>query len=228
MAIIVEPADVVAEIIRSEVAEPDRKDLGTRQIPTSETFTASASQTTFVLSQFPQCINSVSVDGSDQQKYLDFDIDLRNKKVVLKTALSGGESVVVSYDYGSTWVYPDKPRVDLNKDSYPRISVWTLSEPMTELGMGESNFRSSISLQIEVIAYKDMITEINDDSYEGQQLCDYLARRIVNALKTWRTKYYPALDSFDLVDSFPGKWDEDYGVFKRVMEVRFKGFNVGL
>lgn len=71
-----------------------------------ETFTASASQTTFTLSYEPSSNVRVTVDGTEQKGGLegktsndDYEINEENKQIIFNTGLTGGEEVIITYEY---------------------------------------------------------------------------------------------------------------------------------
>lgn len=80
--------------------------IGDKQTPfTQDSFTASASQTIFTLTEIPVGNIKVSVNGTekvlqvDGQTSGDYTLDRENKTVTFISPLSGGESVVIDYSF---------------------------------------------------------------------------------------------------------------------------------
>ena len=90
---------------------------------------------------------------------------------------------------GSEWIYADWPRLDLKKDSYPRISVMDVTETGEIVDIGRT-MEYDARLQIDVwiwagIEGKDsMILTVGGTAYEGQKLLDLLAADVKYVLDT--------------------------------------------
>lgn len=88
---------------------------------------------------------------------------------------------------GTGWIYDDMPRIDLSKNSYPRISVIPVTETgeIIEFG-GTMQYSPHVQIDIWVWAGIDgqdsMILTIDDKKYEGNKLLTYLKRQVTNAL----------------------------------------------
>ena len=56
------------------------------------------------------------------------------------------------------WIFPDKPRLDLSINSYPRVSVTNISESGELQGIADTaHYWQNIRLQIDIFAKKDLI-----------------------------------------------------------------------
>ncbi len=88
---------------------------------------------------------------------------------------------------GSNWIFNDIPRLDLKKNSYPRISVMPVTETAEIIEFG-GNMQYSPQIQIDIWVWggldgKDpMILTIGSDKYEGNKLLTYLARAVKDAI----------------------------------------------
>lgn len=88
---------------------------------------------------------------------------------------------------GSNWIYPDFPRLDLGKNSYPRISVTDVTETAEITDINRTMFYHC-RLQIDVWVWagidgKDsMLLTISSVVYEGQKLLDLIARDVISGL----------------------------------------------
>lgn len=96
---------------------------------------------------------------------------------------------------GDNWIFDDMPRKDLNKESYPRISVMPVTET-AEIIEFRGNMQYSPHLQIDIWVWAgdagqdSMILTIDDKPYEGNKLLTYLARQVKNALQQNKEDLY--------------------------------------
>ena len=95
---------------------------------------------------------------------------------------------------GSNWIYPDFPRLDLGKNSYPRISVMDVTETAEIIDIGR-NMKYFPRLQIDVWVWagidgkdSNLIT-ISTVVYEWQKLLDLVARDVISALDTNKSDF---------------------------------------
>lgn len=75
----------------------------------------------------------------------------------------------------------------------------------------------------------EAITSTSVVNLEGKKLCQYLARKVLIAIRNnWRTDstlnglYYPVF-----LANNPVPFDEDLGIFRQTVDVQFNGYNVG-
>jgi len=112
---------------------------------------------------------------------VDLTTTMKNKfKTMLRSRMTDHNS---ANRVGSQWIYPDKPRVDLTKNSYPRISVLDDNESREIMDIAENTQKTSrIAFWIYVWGNPDdpMLLTISSVVYEGVYLLDY----IVEELKT--------------------------------------------
>lgn len=250
MAILTKPKDIFVEFLRTIYKEPARSGLSKRHTTGSDTPTATPAQTDFTVDTTKLlCVNSVTVDGVAQTKWEDYDVDLRNNKIVFKTAMAGSEAVVISYDYntsGISWINPSNPERDsadkLSRTDYPRIAVSEMDFSGSLIGFNSDKQDSSVVFSIDV-ATKDKIkatnyvriktdgtTETITETAMNVDLVDVLAINLSNAIKRkWRTELLPAMYASE--NLFRGtnevNIDNAIGIFRRVVDVELKGFNLG-
>lgn len=79
---------------------------GTQNFTTQDSYTASASQTDFILTYKPNAAIKVTVDGTEKQPEVessstgDYIVDIEEQKqIIFNTPLTGGETVVIAYTY---------------------------------------------------------------------------------------------------------------------------------
>lgn len=219
---------ILAHFLRSQVTEITRNDYSDRITTDSDNFTGDDSTTAFVLTNTPDSITSVTVDGVNKYPYTDFNIDLDNKTINFLAAPGDTLAIVVNYRKGTTWIWPDMPRDDLSFSSYPRIGVQTLSEVRTQQGLGEDDSYDTVTFQIDCVTQKDLLCTINSETKSGQDVANYLSRQVVDAIKrNWRSNLSGKLFAPEIIrrDNVPFNLVENN--FRKIIEVRFSGFDLG-
>ena len=226
--------EIYVEFLRAEISEVTRIGYNARHTNTSESFDGDGSEDTFELSNTQvQCINSVTVDGVIQTKYLNYDIDLNNNKIVFKSGSipgAGTDNVVVDYDYNaanSSWIYPDKPRQELTKSQYPRIGVMLINNPGESMGIGESDRWHSVKIQVDILTIKGLKATINSETFEGQDLVNYIASQVIKKTFDENSKIKNKLEVLELLQNYPMPFNEETNQFRRVLSFSFQGKNVG-
>lgn len=104
---------------------------------------------------------------------------------MLRTRLTDRNS---SSRVGSQWIYPDKPRVDLTKNSYPRISVIDVNETREIMDIAANTQKTStVAILLYIWGNKDdpMILTISSVNYEGEYLADYMREDIKETIETY-------------------------------------------
>lgn len=121
--------------IRANTVDPE-----SRGDDNTDSFTATASQTAFVLSDTRvKYISSVTIDGVD--KYIGYHYTLAlgegtsSSTVNLRTAMTGGETVIIIYHYGQTILYEGFQRLE---SSLPRMSMILNGATSEMIAIGES------------------------------------------------------------------------------------------
>ena len=232
MGNIKEPDVVIAEFLNAEVTELVRVGLSLRNTNAVETFDGDGAETEFTVTNTKLlCVNSVSVDAVVHKKYLDYNIDLINNKIIFTSApASGTDNISIDYDYnisGTTWVHPDKPRKDLSRDSYPRLGVTNLNESHEFAGQNETDMFGSVSIQIDVITYKNLKCTIGGETKEGQDVVDYLARQVISKLKNPTSPIKYKLWNPVIKENRNIPYNEKSKIFHKVVSVGFAGKNIG-
>lgn len=232
MAIPVEPEDIFVEFLRSKLTDPRG-----RHTNTTETFSGDDNQKTFTLSNSGvRCVNSVSVGGGpDQLKYIDFTFDLKDDStpgtVTFGTAPpTGVDNVEVDYDYGSSsWIYPFMPDLDRIRTSYPLISVTKITDSGVMPYMSDDNSWDTVRLQVDVQLVRGDELIYGGEALVGQALLNALARDLRKAVKSqWRgTLQYANMHKPTLLNDFTHPYDEEHKLFRRMLEYRMEGENIG-
>jgi hypothetical protein len=127
---------------------------------------------------------------------------------------------------GSNWIYPDLPRVDLRKNSYPRIGVVEANEIQEVLGSGTTERWAECTFDIIVYTIGDVIGSNNQ---EGQQLADTIGRDVVSFLgDNWKTdSNFSGYFNFEIVENRQLPHDKRHNVFKRLISIKFNIINPG-
>ena len=248
MTYLVKPVDIIVEFLRTVYKEPARTGLSKRHTTTSDTFTATASQTTFTVTHTKLlCVNSVTVNSVSKYKYSDYNIDLRNNQIILNTGATVGHSVVINYDYGdNSWINPVNSEKNVGghlvRTDFPRITVSQINYSAQFLGFNSDVQMSDVTMQIDV-ATKDKLkatdyvriktdgtSETITETVLNQELIDVILLGIMNAIRRkWRSelsfKIFLPSDAFRSVTEL--KTDQDIDVFRKSMDIQLNGFNLG-
>lgn len=219
-----EPEDVLTHFLRVHLPELTRTSpsFANRQISASETFAGDGGSVVFTLAFAPVCITSVTVDATEVFIYKDFNIDLDRWIIKFRTAPTEDSVVVINYAKGNTWVYPDKPRDKLSIKSYPRIAVVPITESETFKTLGDTRTYNSVTLQFDIISPKDLLCTIGTESAEGQDITTYLARQLINVVKTkWRSYLSYRIKTFSVDQNSPVPFDESKNIFRRIVVMSF-------
>ena len=229
MANITEPESIIEHFLRTIITDPTRSGLSTRVNSSTVLFTGDATEATFYLPSNLTCIKSVSVGGTRVTPFLDYNIDIRNAKINFVTPPSvGTDNISIDIQTGKNWIFADKPRNNLTRGSFPRIAVLKIAESSTPQGMSEDDTYDTLVFQIDVLAYKNMLCEVDGEVYEGAQVTSYLARKIKkDFLSYWRTNIKDKLFDPIFLNINPIPYDEGQGIFRHMIEIQMKAFNAG-
>jgi hypothetical protein len=230
---ITEPEEMLTEFLRAELTEPTRVGISARHTNTTETQTANGTASQFTVTNTKLlCINNFTANSVVMKKYQDYDVDLRNNRITFAIPPSAGSSnIIIDYDYntaGTSWIYPDMPRVDLGRTSYPRIGVLLISEGGDPMGLFDNSYWNTIRFQIDVITMKELTLTSDSETIEGAPVTDSIARDVVEVIKNqWRSKltgqlYYPVF-----LNNAPMPYDEQHALFRRMIEVQFNAEDIG-
>lgn len=234
MAKITEPDEIYVEFLRVQLTEPTRDNYSARHTNTTETFTGDGTASDFTVANTKLlCVNNVSVDSVLQAKYSTYDIDLVNNKITFNSSNlpSNGAEVLVDHDFntaGRSWVYPDKPRLDLGRSSMPRIGVVLITEDGQPTGMSDDAHWNNLRFQVDVLTQKDLSVTSNSETLIGQSLVNGIARDVVRLTKnSWRNNMGTKLYQPQIFNNSPQPYDETNNVFKRTIEVGFNAEDTG-
>ena len=216
--------------LRVNIDEITRVGLSNRQVADTQSFNGDGATDVFTLTNQPVCINSVTVGGVVQTIYLHYEIDIDNKKIKFNAGYIpavGTNNIVVSFDKTATWIYPDKPRDELSKSSFPRIGVISLTENSTDMGMGETDTYDELVFQIDVVGYKDQKCQVGSDTIADSDVVQYLARDVIKKLKRNRSQLFNALYDVKILNNYPTPFENDKHIVRRIIEVKFNTTNAG-
>ena len=232
---IYDPDEILCEFLRHRVNDP-----ASRHTSTSDTFNGDGSTTSFTLTPTTdtrvQAVTNVAVDGSDQDKWGDYYVDLQNETVIFKTApVSGSSNVVVTYDEGAnSWIYKDFPLTSLSDSSFPRIGVQVMDGAGRRMGTYEADIETEMRFQIDSFAIDPRkssgthIYTISGRDYGGGDLAKVLLFQVKDSLKDYIDDVYPILYDLNIV-STPHKiaWEERPQAYRYMMEITLKMINLG-
>ncbi|KKM21466.1 hypothetical protein LCGC14_1635160 [marine sediment metagenome] len=233
MANITEPNEIYVEFLRAELTEPTRDIYSSRHNNTTQQFNGNNSITAYTVENTTLlCVNNISVDSVLQAKFKDYNIDLLNSKInFISAPATGTNNILVDYDYntdGRSWIYPDKPRLDLARSSLPRIGVTLITEDGTPQGLFDDAYWNNIRFQVDVITAKTLTISSNSETIVGEHLANILARDVVRITKAqWRTKMTNTLFYPEIFNNSPQPYDEQHQLFRRMIEIGFNAEDTG-
>ena len=229
MANLSEPEEVLYHFLRSRLSEITRTGVANRLSSANETFDGTGAQTAFVLNTIPDSIVTVTVNTVEVYPYKDFDIDLDNKTITFNTApASGTDNVSITYKTGSSWIFPDTPRDDLKKNSYPRIAVIPITESSQQQSIAEDDTYDTITFQLDILSYKDQECTIGGASKYDNDVSRYLARQVKKTIKSdWRLYMNNKLFQPVFLSNNPVPFEPAKNVFRNMIEINFNAFNTG-
>lgn len=224
------PKIIITDFLRSRVTDPRGRNDNTN----TESFIASSGQTEFSLtapSDSVDFVSKVEVNGTEIKKWRDYAYDYRLEKVILFSASSDGDSVDITYNYGKSWIFDDKPYVSLSAESFPRVSVSVLSSPTTRLGNYEAPVESMVQMQIDIWVKEKQngqVFEMDGKKWSGERLAELIGYSITNAFEEYEGDLFPVLYGYN-ASSYPVDlpYDEDLQVHHKNLTVELRGINIG-
>ena len=161
-----------------------------RGTDTTDTFSGNAVLTAFELTNDSLMhVDSVVVDGTTMTLVTDYTLDFGASDgpgtVVFTTAPSDDtDNIVVSYRYGTQWVYDDQPHATA---TMPRIAILNVGgEIETSGGVSDKVVFRHPAYRIGIWVRTGKTYTIGDYSYTGSKLLDYMISNLEDAIHTIR------------------------------------------
>jgi hypothetical protein len=249
MGILNEPVEILTEGLRAGYKEPARTGLSKRHTTTSDNFTATAGQTDFTVTKTSLlCVNYVTQNTVTLKKYIHYNIDVRNNKIILVTGATLNDAIVINYDYNTStvsWIFERLPESQskLTRNDYPRIVVTEMNGPSEYMGLGSTSTLDTFTFQIDIIT-KDGIEATNyiridndgtsntvTENNQNRRLVRVLSRGIKNFVR--RNLYNDLGAVFSLpprdiiLEDTPILFEEDKDIFRRSLVISLRGKNLG-
>lgn len=224
----ISPKTVLADFLRHRLTDPRAR---AEDIKT-ETFNGGSTEYSLNPDSGKKhySVTDVSVEGSSKSKWKDYYIDQQNSKIIFFSATSSGtDNVSISYKQGATnWIYEDKSRTDLNPKSFPRVNILIIGGSGNRLGTYKSNMEVSFQFQIDIWTKEKQAFTIDNHSYEGDKLSEYLANQVTKAFEDYVDELHPQLYSYFLTN-YPRDlgFNRDMECFHHIVEVELKGVDPG-
>jgi len=224
----IDPEDLVVDFLRTNLTDPRARAEATE----SKTITATAGQTEFAVTPTTgtaYCITAVTKDGTSLRKWKDYFWDGQNSKIYLAVAATVGQSIVITFKYGtSNWIYADRPDDNLSRTGYPRIEVFSPSGNGIQLGNYEAPVEGSPILQIDIWTKDGQVFTIGSSKYANNYLGRYIGNRITRAFEKEIDDLYPALYNYNPV-SLPraGPYEEESQIYHTILEINLRGIKLG-
>jgi hypothetical protein len=235
----ISPKWLIVEFLRHRLTDPRSR----AESATSDTFTATASQTSFTLTPTTgsklSCVTSVTDDGNAQAKNVDYWVDLKNLKVIFFTGITESNEVIVNYKEGAgdansknyNWIYPDMPRINLDRTSFPRISITKISDSGIRAGSKDAPIFNTARFQASIWVKQPIAGEIytiGGIKYAGHDLAEYLAYEIVAAFRDYIDDLNRALWNFQCAGPIDMPFDYDFQLHQTVVDFTLKGTDMGV
>ena len=225
------PKTILVDFLRKNVTDPRE-----RITSTTDSFTATASQTEFSLTPTTgktlSHIISVTVATAAKTKWEEYYIDFKAQKVVFFTGLTVGQAVVITYGEATTnWIFPDKPNTKLNALSFPRINIFVVGSPGARMGNYEAPVEAVPRMQVDIWTKEkqdNQIFTIDGLKYTGEDLAEYLGYKITKAFEDNELELFPALYGYDPVGMPPDlPFDEELQCHHKIVEFLCRGLDIG-
>lgn len=147
---LIKSKDIIQEIVmflRNNLV--DSKSRGTAA---TQSYTATAGQTAFVITtNYPLNITGVTKNAVAVAFGSGYTFNYDTKTMTLTTGATINDVIIISYKYGTdSWVDFKSPRLDLNLDDYPRISVSSIARTNNVLGLNQDGMGTSFSFRIKI------------------------------------------------------------------------------
>ncbi len=232
----INPKFVIVDFLRNLLTDPRSTRVYTT---TSDSFTATAAQTTFALSpasgQKLSHITSVTIDGSstNAKKWRDYYIDFRAESITFFSAMTGGEAVIINYKESSeNWIYWDKPDEDISELKFPRLDVLTVAGSGSRLGEFNAPVESVIQFQVDVWCKEKSDNQkftINSQTYTGNNLAEYLAYQVMEALEDNINDLHPVMYDYNPTQIPPRDlpFSEQFQAHHKELDFTLKGIKLG-
>ena len=232
----INPKFVIVDFLRNLLTDPRSTRIYTQ---TSDTFSATASQTDFTLTpssgKTVSHITSVTIDGSltNAKKWRDYYIDFRNQKVIFFSGLSVGEVLIVNYKESSVnWIFWDKPNTEITELAFPRLDIQTVAGSGARLGEYAAPVESVIQFQVDIWCKEkgaNQIFTISSRKYTGNDLAEYFAYQVMQALEDNEDDLHPVLYDYTPTQ-IPARdlpFNEQYQCHHKMAEFIMKGIKLG-
>jgi hypothetical protein len=221
--------DIISDFLRVKLTDPRSRAEATE----TQTFNPSLDDTDITLSAptsgSVSCVTSVTVDGTAKKKWREYYWDYQNRKLIFYTSFAGTEEVIITYKYGTTnWIYSDKPDEELSANSFPRISLFSVSGTGRRVGNYEAPMQFSPVLQIDIWSKDGYLATYDSRKYSNNYLTRFLGNQIIKYLEDSEEDLFPVLYDCEIINGpRVAPYSYEYQAFHSVVEVTFNGINLG-
>ena len=228
MTIITEsPKNILVEFLRNRLTDPRARAEATN----TETFNGGATEYSLTpTSGNLSCITAITVTSVAQKKWKDYYIDFQNKKVIFfSTTASGTANVSITYKQGtSNWIYPDKPKESLSKESFPRISIMQIGGTAQRIGQYNAPIEHIANFQIDLWVKEGYVVTIGTKKYHGDTLSEYLALKIFQVIRQNVDDLYPIAYNVGVISNIQDlPFDVDNELYHKVFNLEMSLINMG-
>jgi len=225
----IDTEDIITDFLRNKLIDPRAR----AEASESQSFSPSNSDKIITLASptlgSVSCITEVTIDGINSGKWKDYYWDYQNSTLTFYNTFNGTEEVIITYKYGtSNWIFSDKVDEQLKATSFPRISIFMVSNPAVRQGQYEAPMESNPSIQIDIWVKDKYIYNVNDRKYSNNYLTRYIGNQITRAFEDNENELFPLLYNYrGLSGVRTAPYSPQYQAFHSIVEANFKSLRTG-
>lgn len=173
-------------LLRNSLSDP-----ASRPSNTTGTWVASNEATFSFANSGVKNVRSVTLDGVSKLLRTDYTVDYFNGELEFVSPVTG--TAIADYDYGSTWIFREYPR--LEDATMPRISITQLGPAEDVLTIGNSKILYRLRHQVDIWCDYPTSYTISGETFLGPKLRDKLTDDVVEIIKDNRDWIPNVIDS---------------------------------
>lgn len=200
-------------------------DPASRGTEAVNTFAGDGETTTYSLENSPlMFINSVKIDDLEKKLnrdfYLDFGRGDSHASITFVVAPVNESEIKINYVFGNNWIYPGTPQTDNRQ--LPRIGILRTGGGHRSAGTGEQSDFVDVNLRLSIWVRSGDSFTINNETYTGDKLLDYIENDIVETIVKMKRDYDEPYNvvTIDIQSVFDIPFDEDFKLNRREISLR--------
>lgn len=146
-----------------------------------------------------------------------YDVDYEDEKIVSLYGDFDGD-VEIEYDYGSTWIYPEFPR--LEDVTLPRVSIKAVGPVENVISIGNCRIMYRMVYQTDIWVDDETVYDYQNGHYSGPSLRDIIEDNIYKSIRNKRSWVPNVKDTRLSTASHEKEEVGDRNIFRSVIDVR--------